>query len=292
MLRSTILHVRGIRPWTEAELWRLGITDWSAFRARGAIPGVSPGRKSAWDAELARGDTALASRRAEYIAERLPPLEQWRLYPEFRAETAFLDIETTSLSPYEGIVTVVSVHGGGATRSFLADEDLGELPAYLRRFSVLATFNGLFFDVPFLRVAFPHWVPPAAHIDLRFVLRRLGYVGGLKRIEQKLGLGDRSGVEGIHGLDAVRLWQRWRRGDRRALELLVEYNRADTVNLEPLLDFAAAELAGRVRPVELRGRLERFEPVSRAERPPTGSGARAPPDARPTGDAAGPPTTR
>ncbi|MGI0151573.1 MAG: ribonuclease H-like domain-containing protein, partial [Thermoplasmata archaeon] len=93
-----------------------------------------------------------------------------------------------------------------------------------------------------------HWIPPAAHIDLRFVLRRLGYSGGLKRIEQELRLGEREGVEGLRGLDAVRLWQEWRRGRRESLDLLIEYNRADTVNLEPLLEFSVAEMARRLRP--------------------------------------------
>jgi uncharacterized protein YprB with RNaseH-like and TPR domain len=54
--------------------------------------------------------------------------------------------------------------------------------------------------------------------------------------------------EGIHGLDAVRLWQEYRRGHPGALERLVKYNRADTVNLEPLLGLAVDELERRLRP--------------------------------------------
>jgi uncharacterized protein len=249
VLRSTFQHLRGVGPWTEAALWRAGIRDWEALRARPRLAGVSRERKLRWEAELRAGEEALERRAAGYFAERLPVGEHWRLYPEFKPETAFLDIETTSLSPYEGIVTVVGVHGGGETRSFIAGDTLEELPAYLSRFRVLATFNGIFFDVPFLEVAFPQWRAPAAHIDLRFVLRRLGYTGGLKRIEQQLGLGDRTGVEGIRGLDAVRLWQEFRRGRSESLERLVEYNRADTVNLEPLLDFAVAELGRRLAPM-------------------------------------------
>lgn len=249
MLRSTFQHLPGVGPWTEAALWRAGITDWDHLRQRGRLDGVSPERKRRWEAEVVASEAALARRSAAYFAERLPSIEHWRLYPEFKAETAFLDIETTSLSPYEGIVTVVSVHGGGQTRSFVAGETLEELPAYLQRFQVLATFNGIFFDVPFLEVAFPHWRAPTAHIDLRFVLRRLGFTGGLKRIEQQLGLGDRSGVEGLRGLDAVRLWQEFRRGRTASLERLVEYNRADTVNLEPLLEFSVGELARRLGPL-------------------------------------------
>jgi uncharacterized protein len=258
MLRSTFLHVSGIGPWTESQLWRLGIPDWPTFRERREIPGVSGPRKARWDAELELGERALTDRSAAHFAGRLPTVEHWRLYPEFKRETAFLDIEATSLSPFQGIVTVVTVHGGGATRSFIAGDNLEELPAYLGRFRVLATFNGIFFDVPFLQVAFPQWAPPAAHIDLRFVLRRIGHTGGLKRIEQELGLGARDGVEGIHGADAVRLWHEYRRGKRESLDLLVDYNRADTVNLEPLLDYATGELVRRLAPNGSPRTLESF----------------------------------
>lgn len=249
MIRSTFQHLSGVGPSTEAFLWRAGYSDWADLRDRPAAPGVPASRRSIWERELAASERALADRSTGWFAARLPSGELWRLYPEFRNETAFLDIETTSLSPYEGIVTVVAVHGGGATRSFIADEDLNELPAYLRKFRILVTFNGILFDVPFLETAFPQLVVPPAHIDLRFVLRRLGYSGGLKRIEQAIGVGDRSGVEGIHGPDAVRLWREYRRGNRDALDLLVEYNRADTVNLEPLLEFAIREFRGRLEPL-------------------------------------------
>ena len=248
MLRSTFLHLPGVGPITEANLWRQGIRDWSEVGAAGTLPGISPERREKLEREIAHSERALGGRDVGYFAHRLPASEAWRLYPSFKESVAFLDIETTGLSPYEGIVTVVTVHGGGATRTFVADNDLEELPAFLQRYPIYASFNGIFFDIPFLRARFPGLPESLAHIDLRFVLRRLGYSGGLKRIEQQLGLGSRSGVEGIYGIDAVRLWESYRRGDTTALERLVRYNRADTVNLEPLLEFAARELAGRLVP--------------------------------------------
>jgi uncharacterized protein len=248
VIRSTFLHIPGVGPVTEAELWQRGIRDWAQV---GELPAGFAGsgvQSERIRAELVASERALTERRVDYFARRLPPSEHWRLYPAFRPETAFLDIETTGLSPYEGIVTVVTVHGGGRTRTFIADEDLEELPAYLRRFRLLSTFNGRMFDVPFLEHRFPALVVPEVHIDLRFLLYRLGYSGGLKRIEQVLAVGDRSGVEGIHGLDAVRLWEAFRRGDTDSLARLVRYNRADTVNLEPLLEFAVARLSERLLP--------------------------------------------
>lgn len=244
LLRATFVHLPGIGPATEAELWRRGVVDWAALRR--AVPTRSAEARRGLEAAIAASERALAEGDAAWFGARLPEREHWRIYPEFRGRTAFLDIETTGLSPYEGIVTVVTVHGGGTTRTFVAGEDLEELPAHLGRFSVLVTFNGSRFDVPFLAMAFPQLVVPPVHIDLRFLLYRIGLAGGLKRIERTVGLGDRTGVEGIDGLQAVRLWQEYRRGSSSALERLVRYNRADTTNLEPLLGLAVDELGARL----------------------------------------------
>jgi uncharacterized protein len=42
-------------------------------------------------------------------------------------------------------------------------------------------------------------------------------------------------VAGLNGYDAGLLWERYRRGDREAMDRLIAYNRADVVNLEGLL---------------------------------------------------------
>ena len=242
MIRATFRHLNGIGPATEATLWKRGVRDWSELG--GALAGTRRSRR--WDEEIRESERALANLDAGWFGRRLPSTEHWRLYPAFAKTTAFLDIETTSLSPYEGIVTVVCVHAADGTRSFVQGEDLEELPGHLARYGVLVTFNGSLFDLPFLQVHYPHLADPAAHIDLRFLFYRLGIGGGLKRIEERLRIGDRAGVEGVRGLDAVRLWSEWRRGHRASLDRLVRYNRADTVNLEPLLRYAVRELSARV----------------------------------------------
>jgi hypothetical protein len=77
-----------------------------------------------------------------------------------------------------------------------------------------------------------------AHIDLRYVLRSLGYGGGLKGCERQLGL-QRGDLEGIDGYFAVLLWHDYLKNrNYGALETLLAYNVQDTVNLETLMVLA------------------------------------------------------
>jgi uncharacterized protein YprB with RNaseH-like and TPR domain len=246
VLRATFQHLPSVGPQTEVYLWREGVTDWSHFQETERFPRISGERLARLKGSLLVAEDALEKGDAAYFARRLPFAEHWRLFRDFSRRTAFLDIETTGLSPHHGTVTCATVHGGGRTRTFVQGDDLEELPAYLRNFDLLVTFNGLYFDVPFLQVTLPGLAVPAAHADLRFLLRRLGQRGGLKIIEKRLGFDAREGVEGIDGLEAVRLWHAHRAGVPGALEKLLAYNRADTVNLEPLMVYACAEMERRL----------------------------------------------
>jgi uncharacterized protein YprB with RNaseH-like and TPR domain len=71
---------------------------------------------------------------------------------------------------------------------------------------------------------------------------RHGLFGGLKRVEEQLGIARRS--KGIDGWDAMRLWSRYEDGgDREALEILLAYNRDDVLNL-PVLESRLSKLEG------------------------------------------------
>jgi uncharacterized protein YprB with RNaseH-like and TPR domain len=100
------------------------------------------------------------------------------------------------------------------------------------------TFNGTQFDLPVLRAYFMDLVLPPLHVDLRFLLARLGYKGGLKKIEPRFGIHRPNEVNGMDGYMAVILWQRYQRGDRTSLDLLLKYNREDVINLEVLMEQA------------------------------------------------------
>jgi hypothetical protein len=82
---------------------------------------------------------------------------------------------------------VVGVLDRDGPHAFLRGRDLHEFPARAASWTCLITFNGLAFDLPALRRAFPAWQPPAAHVDLRHLLARVGERGTLKQIEERLG---------------------------------------------------------------------------------------------------------
>jgi uncharacterized protein YprB with RNaseH-like and TPR domain len=71
----------------------------------------------------------------------------------------------------------------------------------------------------------------------------LGHRGGLKAIERRLGLQRDESIQDMGGLEAVRLWYRYRRGDRAALERLIRYNLAEVGNLIELMEIALGMMA-------------------------------------------------
>ncbi|VBB43925.1 conserved hypothetical protein [uncultured Desulfatiglans sp.] len=232
MLQNTFLHIQGIGPKTEKGLWRRGIRCWDDFLRRSGTV-FSDARDRYIEEEIRRSADHLEDIR--FFAGRLPPGELWRLFGEFRSRAAYLDIETSGGLDGMDEITVIGLYDGNQVFSFVNGRDLDRFEEKVCAYDLLVTFNGSLFDVPFIRRAFPHITLPHAHIDLRFVLKRLGYSGGLKRIEKALGVGRDSDVDGLNGYDAVRMWRAHREGREGALERLLAYNRADIVNLEPLM---------------------------------------------------------
>jgi len=236
-IENSFVPVDGVGPVTERKLWRAGVTEWSAFD--GQV--VGPTRAERIEAFIEEATHRLQRRDARFFRERVPDDQHWRLYENVREETAFLDIETTGLDRYADRVTTVSIHRGGETRTLVRGHDLSadELHAELEASSLLVTFNGRRFDVPFLEASFDVSVD-LPHADLMSVCRELGYSGGLDAVEHAFGI-ERERPD-ISGRDAVRLWHEYERGQDGSLETLIEYNQEDTENMRPLMEQATAKL--------------------------------------------------
>jgi len=244
MLTSTFQLAAGLGPRREQQLWQAGVVRWSDYA--GCQDGVLQVRgASAADrglrAALRAASAALAARDVERLAEQLPPGQHWRLFDAFGADAAYLDIETSDdVVGCEGI-SAIGVLDRRGPRLLLAGRDLERFGELAQGWSMLVTFNGLSFDLPILRRAFPDWRPPRAHIDLRHVLARLGQSGGLKAIERRLSalhLTRPAHLAGLDGSNACGLFRRGRDGDHDALLRFAEYNLYDVINLRTLMAYA------------------------------------------------------
>ena len=230
-IENSFLPVRGVGEKTERRLWREGITHWDDFRESSV--GAVQGRRISEFIESARAH--LDAGNVEFFNDAFPSGSRWRLYENFRDETCFFDIETTGLNARHNEVTTVSFHRAGETTTLVRGDDLtrAAIEAELRNADLLVSFNGKRFDVPFLEQSFDLDITHP-HLDLMYPCRQLDLTGGLKPIERAVGI-ERNRPD-ISGRDAVRLWHQYERGDEGSLETLVSYNRADTVNLESLLE--------------------------------------------------------
>lgn len=241
MIRSTFQLTAGVGPYRERQLWDNGVRTWDDLTPRGRS------FSQTLDARLleavGRAERALGEGDAKALAAMMPARERFRLYPAFAGEAGFLDVETDG----SGLVTAVSVLDEAGPRLFLRGRDLEAFAESTRGWKLLVTFNGASFDVPVLRRAFPDWRPPPVHLDLRQVWQRAGHRGGLKPLEEELGIGRPPHLADLRGPDAVRLWQQYLEGDRAALRLLAEYNLYDAVNLRPLMALGYNRLLERLR---------------------------------------------
>jgi uncharacterized protein YprB with RNaseH-like and TPR domain len=153
---------------------------------------------------------------------------------------AYLDIETTGFIGGNSYPTVVGVAidfpGDWVVEQLVGDNITPSAVEHvLEGVSTIYTFNGSSFDLPFLA-----WKPGVDlrrrfdHHDLMYACRRSGLRGGLKRIERVLGI-DRQDLPEMDGYDAVLLWRKYLdEANTAALDLLLEYNRADVENLYAL----------------------------------------------------------
>jgi hypothetical protein len=131
-------------------------------------------------------------------------------------------------------VTTIAVYDGNSIVTYVQGHNLHEFKEDIQKYRVLVTYNGKCFDVPFLESHFGIKLKQV-HIDLRYVLKSLGYMGGLKGCERKAGI-DRGDLEGVDGYFAVLLWNEYQRNKNdKALETLLAYNVQDVVNLETLM---------------------------------------------------------
>jgi uncharacterized protein YprB with RNaseH-like and TPR domain len=233
MLKNTFIHIPGIGAVTEQRLWNSGVTNWDIAFDNTIVP-ISPGRKITVTNGIEESRHHLDKNNPAFFADQLPSNQSWRLFPEFRESTVYLDIETTGLEREYNDITTIALYDGVTIQTYVHGQNLNDFIGDIQKYNVIVSYNGKSFDVPFIENYFGIQLNHA-QIDLRHVLGSLGYKGGLKGCERQLGM-DRGDLSDVDGFFAVLLWNEYKKsGNQKALDTLLAYNVQDTVNLETLM---------------------------------------------------------
>ena len=235
MLEKTFCHIEGISENTEKILWENGICDWEYFIKNFENISCIPKNKiEKIKSEIFFSKENLKSKNLNYFKKKLNPKQHFRLANY--GKIAYVDIETTGLSRWTDKITMIGIYDGIEAKSYIYGIDIEKAYEKLKEFDVIVTFNGKTFDIPFIeqKCSYKYDI---IHLDLRFMLKEYGLSGGLKKIENDLGIKRDEEIESIDGFEAVRLWRRYERGDMNALRKLIKYNQEDIINLKYLLEW-------------------------------------------------------
>lgn len=230
MINQTFLHCTGIGPKTEQRLRLLGIGTWEECLQQPDLIPFKGRRQQIFFAQLQESLHALRSRNIQYLVSRLPSREHWRILAEYFPHATFFDIETTGLSSYDSIITVIVALRNNRLHTFLYRENLDDFLDLVEESELLVSFNGNSFDIPFIESAFNIPEIGCPFIDLRWICYHNGFRGGLKLIEKELHIKRPPDIRSIDGYEAVRLFYDWQEGNLRARNKLVRYCRADVVS--------------------------------------------------------------
>jgi uncharacterized protein YprB with RNaseH-like and TPR domain/predicted nuclease with RNAse H fold/dephospho-CoA kinase len=220
---------------SERILWKKGFTTWEVYDASfHRQPSLFSGFSIY--TPLRESMEAYEKEDMAYFANTLPSAEYYRVALEFPQDVLFLDIETTGLSLYYDIISIVGWSIGKEYGVYINGQDDAPLREALAHAKVIVTFNGTLFDLKFLKKYLDNPPIPPVHLDLRFFAKRVGLSGGQKAIEKEIGFARESDVEGMLGEAAPILWHQYRRGDKDAMKRLIEYNHADIEGMKWILD--------------------------------------------------------
>ena len=188
MLTSTYIHIPHIGKTIEHRIWSSGIKTWSEFiEQQDTIP-ISAAKKETILAGIDESNDRLNARDFNYFANALPRSEHWRAYRHFSDSVAYVDIETTGLSPKRDDLTVVGIYDGKDAKTYVHGINLDDIIEELAKYELLVTFNCARVDMPFIKQKYPQIEFNQLHIDLMYPRRRIGLSGVLKKIEHTLGI--------------------------------------------------------------------------------------------------------
>lgn len=257
MLFNSFIHFPSIGEATEKKIWESGVKSFDDFIK--SPPGfISENKKKYILEQIEVSKKSIKKNSPKYFSKNLPTKEQWRIFKEFQHTAAYIDIETTGLGDPGDIITTIALYDGKNVKYYVFGDNLDDFSKDIFDYKLIVTFNGKTFDVPFIEKFFNIKLHHA-HIDLRYVLKSLGFSGGLKSCERQLGIGREGSVADVDGFFAVILWRDYKKtGSVKSLETLLSYNIEDVINLEYLMiesyNQKALKLPINVEPIKHKSR--------------------------------------
>lgn len=248
MIDCAFHHLPGIGPRRLLQLEQTGIRNWDDLEAR--LPELRFGPTGRDRLRRALDDCRRAHAAADIacLVATLHPVDHWRILGTYFDQASYFDIETSGLGT-DSLITVIACRHQDTLQTFVRGRNLDAFLDLLEDVRLLVSFNGASFDVPRLLHGFHIPSIPCPHLDLRWMCHRQQLRGGLKRIEQDLGIRRPTDLQGVDGAEAVWLWELWEsRRNPRALERLVRYCAADAACLPQV---AARLLAARDCPIPI-----------------------------------------
>ena len=242
MLKNTFLHIPSVGEKLECLLWRNNIIQWEDYFQLYNKVKLPYHIHRNLEIFLDKSIDALNSNNSAFFERFMPSKELWRIYSEFMNNAAFLDIESAGEGGRQEFITVISIYNGKEVKSYIKGINLDSFPKDICTYSLIITYNGKLFDIPFILHTFKELQLTSAHIDLRPILFRLQMRGGLKNIEKQLGINRPKYLRRIDGYHAILLWEKFQKGDSRALNALLHYNQQDTANLHFLMHYSYNKL--------------------------------------------------
>lgn len=226
-------------------MWEADILNWENFLNKNCFTSSHLPRTSTGIRVITESVQNLEEGNIRYFRNILPKGELWRTYPEFMETSAFLDIETTGLDSRHSELTLIGIADRNGYNAFVKGCNMEDFYEAVAQYDLIITFNGSSFDLPFIETHLGNVFRHTAHIDLMRLLSRIGFRGGLKRIEVELGILRPSLLQNLNGYHAIELWNRHIAGQKQALPTLIRYNAEDVASLPELIAIAFNQMVDR-----------------------------------------------
>jgi len=241
MIKNTFFIFKGISKEKEKELWNKGIRTWEDFLKKDKIQGISKEKKQNYDLQIKKAIIKLEYEEHDYFIKLIPIKLHYRYYPIIKDELIYIDIESYGHTKSNEI-TIIGIGNGEYTRIIRGDNtDSSELKRILSKAKGIVTYNGRSYDIPILKKRYRISFENKFIIDLKHLMQELEYKGGLKKIEEELGIKRQLSHKIMNG-DPINLWKAYKATeDNHFIELLAEYVEADVNSLPTIIEYAYNE---------------------------------------------------